>query len=84
MDIKKSYNASDKILLSLYYSLVECVQIGTTFLLNLWLRRPLRLHLCRAEHIFDKDSVARRWGVYHNVCHCTYDLAVLDNGRAAQ
>ena len=69
--------------MSLYDSLVECVQIGTTFLLNLWLRRPLRLHLRCAEHIFDKDSVARCRVVYENVRHRTDKLAVLDDGRAA-
>ena len=34
------------------------------------------------EHIFDEDSISRCRIVYKNVCYCSDELAVLDDGRA--
>ena len=47
------------------------------------LRRPLHRHLRRAEHIFNENPVARGWVVYKNVRDSSYELAVLNYGRAA-
>ena len=46
------------------------------------LRRLGHLRLRRAEHILDENSVAGCRIVYHDVSHCSDQLAVLDNGRA--
>ena len=69
--------------MSLYDSLVEWVQIGTTFLLNLWLRRPLRLHLRRGEHVFNENSVPRCRVVDEDVRYSSDKLAVLNDRAAA-
>ena len=69
--------------MSLYDSLVECVQIGTTFLLNLWLRRPLRLHLRRVEHILNENAVPRCRIIDEHVRYRADELAVLDNRATA-
>ena len=46
------------------------------------LRRLLHRHLCRVQHIFDKDAVAAGGVVDHNVSHRADKLAVLNDGRA--
>ena len=42
-----------------------------------FLRRPLCRHLCRREHIFDKDAVARGGVADHHVGDSADELAVL-------
>ena len=67
------------------------------FLIYAFLRHSLRRHFCRVEHIFDKNAVAHRRIIYHNVGDPTSlrslrvcvanvaadKLAVLNDGRAA-
>ena len=40
-------------------------------------------HLCRVEHIFDEDSVARGGVIYEDMCYRADDLAVLNDLAAA-
>ena len=47
-----------------------------------FLRRSLLWHLCRVQHIFDKDSVSRGGIVDEDVRHSPHELAVLDDGGA--
>ena len=48
------------------------------------LRRSLLWHLCRGKHIFNKYAIPHRRIVYHNVGDRADELAVLNDGRAAQ
>ena len=48
------------------------------------LRRPRHRDIDRGEHIFDKDAVARGGVVDQHVRHSSYQLAVLNDGRARQ
>ena len=41
--------------------------------------RPL---CCGVEHVFNEDAVAGSWVVDENVCDCTNQLAILDDGTA--
>ena len=47
-----------------------------------FLRRFLHRHLCRRQHILNKDPVPRRRVADHHVGHSADELAVLDDGRA--
>lgn len=49
-----------------------------------FLRRSLLWHLCRVQHIFNEDAVARGGVVDENVGDGAHQLSVLDNRRAAQ
>ena len=48
------------------------------------LRHPRLRHLCRVQHIFDKNSVALGGIRHHNMSYRADELAVLNDGAARQ
>ena len=49
-----------------------------------FLRRSLLWHLCRVQHIFNENSVARGGVIDEHVRHCSHELAVPDDRATAQ
>ena len=57
---------------------------GQHFYSILSLRRLRHRHLCRTQHILDENAVPRGGVVDHHVGDRADELAVLDQGAAAQ
>ena len=71
-----------------HYKRVNKKQYQTDFdvgmILPFVLRRLLHRHLCRIDHIFNENAIPSSGIVYEDMGDRSNELAVLDDGRAAQ